>query len=93
MGGVHICCIDIHTSVKCMSPTLVGSSVIWCFEHGNVIEKCDGKTFPFLHCHIIGRDTFLFCYCKSLSYMSNSSIADFRVMNCCPHELTGRQVL
>ena len=36
-----------------MSPTLNGSSAIWCFEGSDVIEIRDGITFDFYTgCHI-----------------------------------------
>ena len=48
MGGAHTCSVDAWISNKaCVSPTLNGSSVRWCFEHGNAIKIPVGVIFDF----------------------------------------------
>ena len=50
-GGAHVCSEDAYKYLislrSHMSPALNGSSALQCFEHGNVVEICNGTMFDF----------------------------------------------
>ena len=58
-GGAYIHLVNLFIYKACMSPGLNGSSVVWCFEHGNTIKIIEGIIFdcytglPHIHLNFI----------------------------------------